>query len=458
MPILRSTTRPLIFAEPKCFHRCSRSFVRPQRFSADVRVADSRRGHGVVSESDQDVHAKDMNGAAETRDDQDSIELRIEVISNINKVSAEEWNACAKGASDYNPFVSWEFLDALEASDSAVQTKGWLAQHVLVSSEDGTLLGCCPLYLKGHSYGEYVFDHQWAEVCHYMGKRYYPKLQSCVPFTPVTGSRMLTRPGPYADRVVGVLAQGLKAIADSMDVSSLHMTFNTDSEYEALESEGFIGRMGMQYHWQNKGYETFNDFLLDLKQSRRKTIKQERKCLQKHGLSVRRLRGSDIKASDWDDFYTFYLDTCNRKWGEDYLTREFFHMMGENLGDDVLLFVAEDSGGDSVAAALNLIASDKLFGRVWGKRRGVDFRHLHFELSYYQALDVAIENKISTVEAGAQGQHKIQRGYLPSPTYSSHYVREPKLRTLVAQALKREKLQNAAAMEHLTADSPFKNP
>lgn len=445
-----------------CIHRPKRINHR-RHGGLDFRARDSKTGDGIVTEPVQSTKEETSQGgnatgeAAGNEDSLDAIELRIEVVSNISKIPAEDWNECARGSSEYTPFVSWEFLHALEASNSVVQTRGWLAQHVCVSSADGTLLGCCPMYLKGHSYGEYVFDHQWAEVSHYMGKAYYPKLQSCVPFSPVTGSRLLTKPGPLSDRVRAILAQGLKSIGDALDVSSVHMTFNTKAEYDLMEKEGFIGRMGMQYHWKNRGYETFNDFLLDLKQSRRKTVKQERKCLQKLGLKIKRLRGADIKPSDWDDFYTFYLDTCNRKWGEDYLTRDFFHMMGEAIGDDALLFVAEDSVGDSVAGALNLMGTDTLFGRVWGKRRGRDYQHLHFELSYYQALDVAIEEGISTVEAGAQGQHKIKRGYLPSLTYSSHYVRDPKLRNLVSEAMVRDRIHNAKAMEYLTANSsPFK--
>ncbi|KAK9837165.1 hypothetical protein WJX81_007626 [Elliptochloris bilobata] len=368
-----------------------------------------------------------------------------ELIASIEQVSEEEWDACATqgGHGETNPFVLHSFLHALEASRSAVKEEGWLPQHVLLQDDLGRLLACCPLYLKSHSQGEYVFDHSWAQSAYHMGIRYYPKLQSCSPFSPVTGARLLVRDPSNAPALTVALARTLQQVADEYKVSSLHITFNTEEEWRALEGEGFLSRIGLQYHWVNRDYASFEDFLAALKQSKRKSIRQERKSVSASGLVLRRLSGCEITPKIWEAFYRFYRNTTDAKWGQAYLTRDFFHRLGETMGDRVVLATAAEADGTPVAGALNLRGSHALFGRNWGCTREV--KHLHFELCYYQALDAAIQLKLPRVEAGAQGEHKIQRGYLPSKTYSSHYIRDPMLRGAVANFLRRERAQLSGA-------------
>lgn len=387
----------------------------------------------------------------------DETEYVAEVIPSISKVSADEWNKCVKGSDDFNPFLLWEFLNALEESGSVSRNTGWYPQHIVIRSADKAIHGCCPLYLKTHSYGEYVFDHSWANAASYMGHHYYPKLQSCVPFTPVPGPRLLVKPGPIAAEITVVLTKALKALADELKVSSLHITFNSEADWNTLQQQDFLPRMGLQYHWHNQDYTTFDDFLMELRQSKRKSIRQERKCLEKAGLKAQRLRGDDIRPLHWDRFYEFYIDTCGRKWGDPYLRKDFFHQLGDALGDKVVLVMAEDDSGHPVAGALNMVGADALYGRNWGKRYSLDVNHLHFELCYYQAIEAAIEMGLSRVEAGAQGEHKIQRGYLPQPTFSSHYIRIPRLRAMLDTALEQERQGMQTAIDQLTAAaSPFK--
>lgn len=385
--------------------------------------------------------------------------MEVQVVTSITKVGQEEWDECAIGSGEVNPFLLWAFFHALEDSGSAVADEGWLPQHVLVRNQaTRQLLGVCPMYLKSHSYGEYVFDHSWAGMYSRAGMRYYPKLQSCVPFTPVTGRRMLLRPGPYGEAVANALAGTLVTIADQLGVSSLHMTFNTQQEWGAMRQQGYLCRTGIQYHWDNQQYSTFDDFLMDLKQSKRKNIRQERKKVVSEGLRVRRLTGDDIKSDHWDAFYRFYLNTVDRKWGSAYLTRDFFFQLGETMADKVLLVVADDGEGSKpVAAALNMIGSDALFGRNWGCARDCNVKNLHFELCYYQAIEAAIELRLPRVEAGAQGEHKIQRGYLPTMTYSSHYIRDDMARQAVDRFLRSERAQVEYTLEALNKEaSPYK--
>eukprot|EP00803_Ostreobium_quekettii_P002429 evm.model.scf_1672.1 EVM.evm.TU.scf_1672.1 scf_1672:2442-8539(-) len=411
---------------------------------------------GLLAQWEQMGRQPPATAVAESSPSEKS-EFVAEINSSIDKVPAEDWNACVMGSGTVNPFLLWEFLHALEESGSASRYTGWLPQHVVIKSADGSILGCCPLYLKGHSQGEYVFDHSWANAAAYMGHRYYPKLQCCVPFTPVTGARLLVKPGPLAKQVTVALARTLRMLADELKVSSMHVTFNNEADWHTLQHEGFLPRVGVQYHWRNQGYKSFNDFLMELRQPKRKSIRQERKCLEKAGLTARRLQGDDIRPCHWDHFFEFYRDTCDRKWGEAYLTKDFFYRIGELMSEKVVLVLAEDGHDNPVAGALNLVGSDTLYGRNWGKSFRLRAKHLHFELCYYQAIDAAIEMGLSRVEAGAQGQHKIQRGYLPQPTLSSHYIRIPELRSLIDTALTDERTGMRSAIDALTAaESPFK--
>lgn len=384
------------------------------------------------------------------------LNIQVSLVESLSTVSPHEWNACA---GDDNPFISHAFLTALEDSRSAIAREGWLPQHLLARSEEsGELIGCMPLYLKGHSYGEYVFDHSWANAyMQFTMKNYYPKLQSCVPFTPVPGPRLLVPPGPLAEAIRAALTRALCTVADELEVSSAHVTFNEESEWKTMAEEGFLQRIGIQYHWRNENYTSFDDFLMSLKQSRRKSIRQERKKVAANGLVIDRRRGSELKSSDWDAFYKFYINTTDRKWGQAYLTRDFFHQLGERMGDKVLLVTATDNTNEIIAGALNLSGSTALYGRNWGCVHGESLPYLHFELCYYQAIEHAIEAKLQRVEAGAQGEHKLQRGYLPVLTYSSHYIPHQGFRTAVASFLdsEREEIEYTLDMLNLQV-SPYK--
>ncbi|KAL5714693.1 hypothetical protein ACHQM5_016619 [Ranunculus cassubicifolius] len=385
--------------------------------------------------------------------------VSLSVVSSISEVSEKDWDACAveaTGLEKFNPFLSHGFLSSLEESGSSVKETGWLPQHIIAQDEYKNILGVVPLYLKSHSYGEFVFDHSWADAYYSFGAQYYPKLQSCIPFTPVTGQRMLIRNMWCKDQIFDKLVWALKYLTDKLQISSVHVTFPSEAEWHQMREHGFLQRIGMQYHWKNRNYKNFDEFLMDMKQSKRKNIRQERKKIGAHNITMRRLRGDEIKAKHWDSFYKFYRSTTDNKWGRAYLTRDFFHIMGEKMGDKVLLVVAEDGGGDIVAGALNLIGGDTLFGRLWGCLPEVYYPGLHFEACYYQAIDAAIELNLSTVEAGAQGEHKIQRGYLPVTTYSTHYIPDEGFRKAVADFLVRERNQVKVVMQLLHDSGPFK--
>ncbi|BBN04168.1 uncharacterized protein MPTK1_3g02300 [Marchantia polymorpha subsp. ruderalis] len=396
-----------------------------------------------------------------TQDESNAADLStitVSVISSISRVSAEEWDSCATDASGVeaiNPFVLHDFLLSLEESKSASQEEGWLAQHLVARDGVGNVLGVVPLYLKSHSYGEYVFDHAWANAYFRYGGNYYPKLQSCVPFTPATGPRILVRAGPFREQVFDGLAKAMQQLTHQMKASSINVTFPRENEWERMGKLGYLQRIGMQYHWENRNYKSFDDFLMDLKQGKRKNIRQERKKIQVQNLKMKRLRGDDIKPYHWDAFYDFYRNTTDNKWGQAYLSREFFHMMGSRMGDKVLLVVAED-GGELVGGALNLIGGDTLYGRNWGCAPRVYYPSLHFEACYYQAIEAAIEWGLKRVEAGAQGEHKIQRGYIPKATYSCHYIADPDFRRAIESFLNQETLQMRLALELLEETSPFK--
>ena len=394
-----------------------------------------------------------------------SIELTLRVANAIGEVAPEAWNACANpGAasgnaqgstleSSYNPFISHEFLSALERSDSVRARVGWQPMHLLAEDAAGSLLGAVPCYVKSHSRGEYVFDHGWAEAYERAGGSYYPKLQVSVPFTPATGQRLLVRPGPQSDAVRAALADALVDICRRSNASSVHVTFPTEAEWELLGRRGFLKRTHQQFHWENAGYATFDEFLAALASRKRKTIRREREDALANGISVHWLTGSDLTESVWDAFFEFYMETGSRKWGRPYLTRAFYSLAGETMRDHILLVMARRNGR-WIAGAINFIGSDTLFGRHWGCTEHHPF--LHFELCYYQAIQYAIEHKLARVEAGAQGEHKISRGYLPTTTFSAHYIVDVGLRRAIEDFLKRERTYVAAAGEEFTEAAPFR--
>ena len=376
--------------------------------------------------------------------------VTVNLLGAIDQVGAEAWDACAGPG---NPFVSHAFLSALERSGSAVSEQGWQPQHLVIADRDGGLLGAVPLYLKSHSYGEYVFDWGWADAYERAGGSYYPKLQACVPFTPVAGPRLLVRPGAEAEAVAAALIAGLTEVARRTQVSSLHVTFCQQAEWRQLGDAGFLQRSGRQFHWHNRGYASFDAFLEGLTSRKRKMIRKERRKVAESGITLRTLRGEAIEPRHWDAFHRFYLATADRKWGSPYLTRDFFHRLGETLSERVVLIVAEDRG-EVVAGALNLIGEDTLYGRNWGASG--HYRFLHFEACYYQAIEFAIAHGLARVEAGAQGEHKIQRGYMPVPTYSAHWIADPGFRDAVAQYLESERREIAQEIAGLATYAPFR--
>jgi hypothetical protein len=382
-----------------------------------------------------------------------SMDFRIQIHNAVADIGREAWDACALHSGD--PFLSFDFLDACEASGSAVPEQGWAGRHLSLVDETGRVLGVMPLWLKGHSQGEYVFDHSWADAYQRAGGRYYPKLLSAVPFTPVTGPRFLAHPDADAVPVRQALLQGAIALTEQLGVSSLHVNFPTEGDWIAMGEAGLLLRQDMQFVWRNDGYATFEDFLAALSANRRKTIRRERREAQA-GLDIRVLTGADIAEAHWDAFFAFYMDTGARKWGRPYLTRDFFSRIGATMADRIALVMAFRDGV-AIAGALNLIGRDALYGRQWGALEEVPF--LHFELCYYQAIDLAISRGLSRVEAGAQGQHKIARGYLPSPVYSAHFIADPALRAPVARYLDGERPAVAAEIDAISAElSPFRRP
>jgi predicted N-acyltransferase len=353
----------------------------------------------------------------------------------------------------YNPFISRDFLWALEASASATARTGWQPQHLVAQADDGTVLGVVPCYLKSHSRGEYVFDRGWAEAYERAGGQYYPKLQVSVPFTPATGRRLLVRPGPQAEAVRSALTAGLLELCRRHDASGVHVTFATESEWRYLGGNGFLQRTDQQFHWESSGYDTFDGFLSALSARKRKTIRRERRDALANGITVHWLTGKDLTEDVWDTFFAFYMETGSRKWGRPYLTRKFYSLIGEHMPDRVVLIMAKRAGR-WIAGAINFIGSDTLFGRHWGAIEHHPF--LHFELCYYQAIDFAITHGLPRVEAGAQGEHKLARGYLPVTTHSAHHIADPGLRRAIADYLVRERQYVEAAGEELAAAGPFR--
>jgi uncharacterized protein len=405
-----------------------------------------------------------------------SSEITLEAVPSVGDVLAEDWNACANPApfgnpdlsndlngvaakaacADlkpyYNPFVSHAFFQAAEASGSATAHTGWGPRHLLAKIDD-EVVGIVPCYLKSHSQGEYVFDRGWADAYERAGGRYYPKLQCSVPFTPATGPRLLIRSDVDREQTANALASGLVALCGVSKASSAHVTFARESEWKFLAEHGFLQRTDQQFHWHNQGFATFDDFLASLNSRHRKAIKRERREAVPAGISIHWLTGNDITEDAWDAFFAFYMETGSRKWGRPYLTRSFFSLIGENMRQDVLLVMAKRNGR-WIAGAINFIGSDTLFGRNWGAIEHHPF--LHFEVCYYQAIDFAIRHDLKVVEAGAQGEHKIARGYLPQTTYSAHYIADPSLRRAIADYLKRERAYVAEAGRELAAAGPFR--
>ncbi|MDE2184417.1 MAG: N-acetyltransferase [Alphaproteobacteria bacterium] len=364
------------------------------------------------------------------------------------------WNACANptGAPYPHPFTQYEFFDALEASGSAVAAAGWRPFH-LVAEYNGGVAGLLPLYLKAHSQGEYVFDHAWAEALEKAGGNYYPKLQGCVPFTPVTGRRLLT--ASVNESATGAaLLRAAATTARQLGISSLHITFLTEQEWVMAGESGYLQRTDRQFHWENRGYRTFDDFLGDLSSARRKNLRKERISIQNAGIEFDWLSGADLTEKHWDRFFAFYMDTGSRKWGRPYLTREFFSRIGQNMGKQILLIMAR-RGRNYIGAALNLLGDGIVYGRHWGCSEFVPF--LHFETCYYQAIEYAIAHKFSRVEAGVQGEHKLLRGYRPAPTYSVHYITHSGLRRAVADFLRIERIAVQEDVSEMVQAMPFRN-
>ena len=378
-----------------------------------------------------------------------SFELRVH--ETMEQIGREAWDACAAPTGD--PFVSFDFLHACEASGSAVPRQGWAGRHLTLRDANENVRGVMPLWLKGHSQGEYVFDHSWADAYQRAGGRYYPKLLSAVPFTPATGPRLIAHPDADAAQVAQTLIQGALTLTERLDLSSLHVNFPTEAEWRLMGDQGLLKRQDMQFIWRNEGYQSFDDFLAALSSNRRKTIRRERRDAQA-GLDIRVLTGGDITEAHWDAFFAFYMDTGSRKWGRPYLTRAFFSLIGQSMADRIALMMAF-RGETPIAGALNFIGRDALYGRQWGAIEEVPF--LHFELCYYQAIDFAISRGLSRVEAGAQGEHKIARGYLPTPVYSAHHIADMALRVPVERYLEQERRGVEAEIAGLTAElSPYR--
>jgi predicted N-acyltransferase len=377
------------------------------------------------------------------------------IVARIADVDKDAWDACANpDPTTFNPFVAHAFLKALEESGSVgARHIGWLPQHIAVDDDNGYIAACAPCYVKLHSAGEYVFDHSWAAAYEQAGGHYYPKLQIAVPFTPVPGPRLLVRPDVDQDFYRQVLGAAAAELAQRIGASSVHATFLSEGDWQALGAQGYLKRTDRQFHWANRGYATFDDFLADLASRKRKTIRKERREALADGIDIEHLTGSDIKERHWDAFFDFYMDTGSRKWGQPYLNRRFFAQLGEAMPERCLLVMAK-RGARYVAGALNLIGGDCLYGRYWGS---VEHHPcLHFEVCYYQAIDYAIAHGLSRVEAGAQGEHKLARGYLPTTTYSAHYIADPGFRRAVAHYLEQERAEVAETVAVLTEYGPYR--
>jgi predicted N-acyltransferase len=402
--------------------------------------------------------------------------LRARIETSIRSIPAEVWDACAYAnrscasnepvnadpLSDHadsvsqqdrrNPFISHAFLASLEDSGCVSVHTGWMPQHLVAETEQGDTLAVMPCYLKNHSQGEYVFDHGWAEAYERAGGDYYPKLQCAVPFTPVTGPRLLVQAGPYADAAREALVAAGIELTKRRQASSLHLTFVTEDEWKYLSGLGLLARTDRQFHWINEGYKSFDDFLAALSSRKRKTLQRERREAQ-DGVEIVRLTGAELTEEVWDAFYRFYMDTGSRKWGRPYLNRKFFSTVSAAMADKIVLVMAKRAGR-WIAGALNFLGANTIYGRYWGATEHRPF--LHFEVCYYQAIEYAIERGLARVEAGAQGQHKIARGYMPVTTYSAHYIADAGLRRAVADYLQHERAYVQEEARELAALAPFR--
>jgi hypothetical protein len=393
--------------------------------------------------------------------------LRIRTLPSLREIAAADWDACAAwtgpaadgaegtdaaSADPANPFISHAFLLALEESGSVGARAGWTSAHLVAEDEVGTVLGVAPCYLKAHSQGEYVFDHAWADAYQRAGGRYYPKLQVAAPFTPATGRRLLAAPGPRALEVERALADGVLALRDQVNASSAHITFQSDAEWSRMEPDRWLHRIDVQFHWMNRGYGAYDDFLAALASRKRKALKRERRDALAADITIERLTGPALTEAVWDDFFRFYTDTGSRKWGRPYLTRAFFSLVGQAMADKIVLVMAKRDGR-YVAGAINFLGADALYGRHWGCVE--DHPFLHFEVCYHQAIDHAIALGLKRVEAGAQGDHKIARGYEPVLTRSSHSMAHAGLQRAVFDFLSHERPHVLRLCDALRADLPF---
>lgn len=388
--------------------------------------------------------------------DEQTFQLRI--AASVGDFSREEWNSLSgttrqDPSTPYNPFISYDFLTALEDSGCATPKTGWQGHHLRLEDTSGRLLGAIPCYAKSHSQGEYVFDHGWADALERAGGNYYPKLQCSAPFSPVTGPRLLVAEGEDSETIRRTLASGLRQVTDKVGVSSAHVTFCPEDEAAILADTGYLHRIDQQFHFHNSGFTTYDDFLATLASRKRKALKKERREALAADITINRLTEGDLTESAWDDFFRFYMDTGSRKWGRPYLNRKFFSLIGERMANDILLVMAKRDGR-YIAGAINFIGSDTLYGRNWGCIE--DHPFLHFEVCYHQAIDFAIERKLATVEAGAQGEHKLARGYMPVTTHSAHYIAHPGLRRAVAEYLERERLEVEHTEAWFEEHSPFR--
>ncbi len=343
--------------------------------------------------------------------------MKCELVSSLAEIDRSDWDLLNRSN---HPFTSYDFLNSLEISESVSPKTGWNPQHIIVKNNTGNIVGASPNYLKMHSYGEYIFDHAWANAFENAGGQYYPKLLSAIPFTPATGPRVLIDPKcPDSNKIFELIINMFEIIVQNNDLSSAHLNFITDKLNKKLKNEKWIKRKGLQFHWHNRDYNSFDDFLSKLKSSKRKAIRKERRTVMNNNLVIQKVTGNELNNEIWDSFYNFYLNTIDKKWGGAYLTKNFFYLINKTMKNKILLIIAKQNN-KIVAGALNFIGSNTLYGRNWGSI--VDIPFLHFELCYYQAIEYAIDNNIKKVEAGAQGHHKIQRGYVAEPTYSRHLI------------------------------------
>ncbi len=386
-------------------------------------------------------------------------DLTIRIARSFADIDPAAWDACANPPDSYdqderfNPFITHAFLHACEASGSAVPRTGWGGAHVLVEDGEGQLLAAAPCYLKSHSMGEYVFDQGWADAYERAGGRYYPKLQICAPFTPVPGRRLLVASGPRADEAREALISGLRGLMEKTEASSIHVTFLTRTEWETLGAQDFLLRTNKQFHFFNKGYGDFEGFLATLASRKRKAIRRERRDALSAGVEIEWATGADLTEAHWDAFFAFYMDTGSRKWGRPYLNRKFFTLLTETLADRILLIMAKREGR-YIAGALNLIGDDALYGRNWGCVEEHPF--LHFEVCYYQAIDFALSRGLKRVEAGAQGEHKLLRGYEPIETFSAHAIADPRLEKAVDEFLRHERREMEQVIDLYAQHTPFR--